>query len=392
MVLLIVVVVAVVAAVEGRAIGVVLVLVTWLLLSGEAGWVGELGVVDVVVALVVVEVEALARRGASSSPPSVLWSASGSAADDAVGGGWSAMADSAAGTSCRCFAAATAVAMVKVLSLARRAPSSPFSLCSCRLARLAERRVKLPVMLTALSLRIMDDAEARTRCSLLERAVIPGKGSTSRVQTSARSASSRARSARAGASTGVRELVVRSDCDLLIDDWVAVGPSLAAVFLRMTWQSGDLGPMVVARWMDTFLAMVPAALVSNHAHPVVASPARYIPDFLKTVPRALMFNERKLKMSDCMWTWPSGLTAFRLVLSREHHSSSSFGEHAVKMSSYSWLPDKNTIFQEYRAVWHWSPASAVRIHKRELQSELLPRPLSTSSTLTLTNAMHAWTV
>ena len=82
-----------------------------------------------------------------------------------------------------------------------------------------------------------------------------------------------------------------------------------------------------------------------------------------------MFNERKLKMSDCMWTWPSGLTAFRLVLSREHHSSSSFGEHAVRMSSYNWLPDKKTIFQEYRAVWHWSPASAVRIHKRELQSE-----------------------
>lgn len=108
----------------------------------------------------------------------------------------------------------------------------------CRLARLAERRLKLPVMLTALSLRIMDDADDRTRCSLLDRAVIPGKGRISRVQTSESRASRRARSARAGARTGTRLLVVSSDCDRLI--WVllpaVVGPSLAAlVFLRMTW-------------------------------------------------------------------------------------------------------------------------------------------------------------
>jgi hypothetical protein len=108
----------------------------------------------------------------------------------------------------------------------------------CRFAKLAERRLKLPVMLTALSLRIIDDADARTRCSLLDRAVIPGKGRTSRVQTSESRASSRARSARAGASTGTRLLVVSNDCDRLIGVLLLeiVGPSLAAlVFLRMTW-------------------------------------------------------------------------------------------------------------------------------------------------------------
>ncbi len=68
-------------------------------------------------------------------------------------------------------------------------------------------------------------------------------------------------------------MVVRSDCDLLMDDWVEVGPSFAAlVFLRITWQSGDLGPMVVARWIDTFLVMAPAAPVSNDV-PVVAGMA-----------------------------------------------------------------------------------------------------------------------
>jgi hypothetical protein len=74
-------------------------------------------------------------------------------------------------------------------------------------------------MPTALSFRITDDADARTRCSLRDRAVIPGNGSTSRVQTSASRASSRARSARGGASTGMRLFVVSSDWDLLIGWW-----------------------------------------------------------------------------------------------------------------------------------------------------------------------------
>jgi hypothetical protein len=140
---------------------------------------------------------------------------------------------------CEAIAAEAAAVMVNVPSLARRVTSyggavGRASFC-CRLARLCERRVKPPVMLTALSLRIIEDAEARTRCSLRDRAVIPGKGSTSRVQTSERRASSRARSARAGASTGVRVVVVSSDCDLLID-WLDADRSWAAlVFLRMTW-------------------------------------------------------------------------------------------------------------------------------------------------------------
>jgi hypothetical protein len=120
-----------------------------------------------------------------------------------------------------------------VISAAAAAAS--FSFC-CRLAKLAVRLVKLPGMLTALSLRIIDDAEARTRCSLRDRAVIPGKGRMSRVQTSDKSASSRALSARAGASTGIRLLVVSRDCDLLIEAWLEVGTSFSAlVFFKMTW-------------------------------------------------------------------------------------------------------------------------------------------------------------
>lgn len=116
-------------------------------------------------------------------------------------------------------------------------------------------------MLTTLSLRITDDAEARTSCSLLDRVVIPGNGKTSLVQTSERRASSRARSAREGASTGIR-LFVKSDCDLLIwDPRLDADASFATlVFFRTTWQSGDLDPTVVARWIETSLAMVPAVL------------------------------------------------------------------------------------------------------------------------------------
>jgi hypothetical protein len=87
-------------------------------------------------------------------------------------------------------------------------------------------------------------------CSPRDRASIPGNGSTSVVQTSASSASSLARSARAGASTGMRLFVVRRDCDLLIasgdegsvaedddaDVEEEVAPYFAAeVFLSMTW-------------------------------------------------------------------------------------------------------------------------------------------------------------
>lgn len=95
-------------------------------------------------------------------------------------------------------------------------------------------------MLATLSLRMTDEADARTRCSLRDRAVIPGKGRTSLVHTSESSASSRARSAREGARTGIRLLVVRRDCERLIwEPWLEADDdedvSLAAVFLSMTW-------------------------------------------------------------------------------------------------------------------------------------------------------------
>ncbi len=86
---------------------------------------------------------------------------------------------------------------------------------------------------------------------------MPGKGSTSRVQTSARRVSSRILSAREGASTGMR-FVVRSDWDLFIEARDA--DSLKAlVFLMMTWQSPDSGPTVVALCIEILLAIVPRA-------------------------------------------------------------------------------------------------------------------------------------
>jgi hypothetical protein len=64
------------------------------------------------------------------------------------------------------------------------------------LTTLLDRRVNELAMLVTLSFRITVLAEDRTICSLLDRLVMPGKGSRSRLQTSARSASSLARSPR----------------------------------------------------------------------------------------------------------------------------------------------------------------------------------------------------
>ena len=129
----------------------------------------------------------------------------------------------------------------------------------CKLVVLAERFEKLPAMLATLSFLITEDAEARTMCSLLDRTVMPGKGKTSRVQTSESIASSLARSPRDGASTGIRSLVASKDCDRLIEAAVVnVELSLTTlVFLRMTWHKGDFGPTVVARCIDILLATVP---------------------------------------------------------------------------------------------------------------------------------------
>jgi hypothetical protein len=86
----------------------------------------------------------------------------------------------------------------------------------CRLAILLERLVKLLAMLATLSFLIIELADARTRCSFRARPLIPGKGRTSRLQTSESRASSRILSARGGAKTGMR-LDARRDCDRLIE-------------------------------------------------------------------------------------------------------------------------------------------------------------------------------
>jgi hypothetical protein len=134
------------------------------------------------------------------------------------------------------------IAIVHPSSLSGLASPSerpPISSFWCTLAKLADRLPKLPAKLLVkppLSLRIINDADARTRCSLLDRAVIPGNGNTSRVQTSDKRASTRALSAREGARTGIRLFVVKSDCDLFIREaGPEAGDSFSAlVFFRMT--------------------------------------------------------------------------------------------------------------------------------------------------------------
>jgi hypothetical protein len=90
--------------------------------------------------------------------------------------------------------------------------------CSSSLVFMVFMLVELPVrfvnefaILATLSLRIIVEAEVRTRCSLRDRAVIPGKGRILRLQTSESCASRRARSPRGGANIGILEVVVRSD-------------------------------------------------------------------------------------------------------------------------------------------------------------------------------------
>lgn len=104
------------------------------------------------------------------------------------------------------------------------------------LAELADRLVKVLVMLATLNFRIMVEAELRTRFSLLARLVIPGKGRIFRLQTSASSDSSRARSFRDGARTGTLVLVVRSDWDRLMGELeIALeGSFIVVVFFSMT--------------------------------------------------------------------------------------------------------------------------------------------------------------
>lgn len=115
---------------------------------------------------------------------------------------------------------------------------------------LPDLRANVLVMLATLSFLITVEAEARTRCSLRARVVMPGKGRTSRLQTSTSSVSNRARSLRAGASTDIRACVARTDWERLT---VNAAEALLAVsrttlvFFSTTWHSGDFGPTVVAR-------------------------------------------------------------------------------------------------------------------------------------------------
>lgn len=134
------------------------------------------------------------------------------------------------------------------------------------LARLAERLVKVLVMLVTLSLRIIDCAEVRIICSLRARVVIPGKGRDSRVHTSESKASSLALSPRDGASTGIRPLVARRDCVRLMAGLEEETVSFSTlVFRTTTWQSGVFGPTVVALWMESLRAMVPATTLAKLA-------------------------------------------------------------------------------------------------------------------------------
>ena len=117
------------------------------------------------------------------------------------------------------------------------------------LVTLGDLLVNVLAMLVTLNFRIMDDAEERTACSLLARAVMPGKGRTSRVQTSDTRASSRARSPGEGARTGTRPVVASNDCERLIevDGVLIVGSFSMVVFFKMICDNGDFGPTVVAR-------------------------------------------------------------------------------------------------------------------------------------------------
>jgi hypothetical protein len=131
------------------------------------------------------------------------------------------------------------------------------------------------------------------------------------------------------------------------------------------------------------------------------------PGFPKTVPIGLIANDRDV--------YKACSPASRLCLEewsarRLRHSSSSFGEQALIVTSNNWWSHSNTNFQENGAVWHCSPtfksnfnitmseANTKVARKRNTFKKLswnerdVPLPLSTSSTLTSHNPMQAWIV
>lgn len=105
-------------------------------------------------------------------------------------------------------------------------------LAAFELVKLPDRLVKVLAILATLSLRIIEDAEERTRCSPRLRHGIPGNGSTSFVQTSERRDSRRALSPRGGARIGTLPFVVNSDCDLLIGATAGISLATLVPFIR----------------------------------------------------------------------------------------------------------------------------------------------------------------
>lgn len=92
-------------------------------------------------------------------------------------------------------------------------------------------------MLVTLSFLITVDADVLTRRSLLDRAPIPGKGRISRLQTSAKIASKRARSLRVGARKDIRAFVASNEWDRCmfngVEAWALICRT-PLVFFRIT--------------------------------------------------------------------------------------------------------------------------------------------------------------
>lgn len=254
-----------------------------------------------------------------------------------------------------------------------------------KLTTLLDRFVKLLAILATLSLRIIELADARTRCSLRARVVIPGNGMISEVQTSASRCSILILSTREGARTGIR-FVVRSDWDLLIE-LGAVDSLHALVFLMITWKRPVIDPTVVALWIDSLLAVVPTSRQLADNWEVIYTDD--LPGFPKTDPRALISKDSHV-LTACSPVLKSSFPDRSVRRSR--HSSSSLGEQALIVTSNSWWSHSNTSFHENSAVWHWSPEICQQWYWQYKSWLTIPFPLSISSTLSSLNPIQAWTV
>lgn len=208
------------------------------------------------------------------------------------------------------------------------------SLSSERLAQLADRFLKLPVLLALLSFRIIELADVRIKCSprLL---LIPGYGKRSLVHTSVNPYSIRSRSTRFGARTTAR-FVVDNDCERLIESRAEVCESewlLSVCVLRMiTCKLLFLGLSVAARCIESRRVRVPGR------------PKTYPSDRMSN---AIMENNAGKIVGSSAWVWISLADNLRRS---DLHCSSSRAEQAQRITSYScWLASKAS-FHEYGAV------------------------------------------